>query len=64
MRDFVARMLSDRRVEVPIAIVIDVGVIKGRGWAAIETNGAWGAGLYGCDPGLVLEVLQSAVDII
>jgi hypothetical protein len=61
VRDFVETMLCDRRVELPLATVIDVGVIKDRGWAAIEQNGAWGAGLYGCDPDLVLEVLRYAV---
>jgi hypothetical protein len=37
--------------------VIDVGRIKGKGWAIIETNQAWASGLYGCDPGKVLQVL-------
>jgi len=40
--------------------VLDVGRIAGRSWAIIETNGAWGAGLYGCDPGAVLPVLLRA----
>ncbi|MBV6626222.1 MAG: ATP-grasp domain-containing protein [Rivularia sp. (in: Bacteria)] len=43
-------ILSDNRVEIPSATVIDVGVIKGRGWAVVEQNAAWGAGLYGCNP--------------
>ncbi|MEP0802688.1 hypothetical protein NDI37_21395 [Funiculus sociatus GB2-A5] len=40
---------------------MDVGVIQGRGWAVVEQNAAWGAGLYGCDPIEVLEVLRYAV---
>ncbi|MEU6746440.1 ATP-grasp domain-containing protein [Spirillospora sp. NPDC046719] len=47
-------------VPLPPAIVVDVGLIKGRGWAVVETNAAWGAGLYGCDPQAVLRVLARA----
>lgn len=39
-------------------IVIDVGVIQDRGWAAIELNACWGSGVYGCDPEMVLMVLR------
>jgi hypothetical protein len=42
--------------------VIDVGRIKGKGWAIIETNQAWASGLYGCDPGQVLRVLAKSVE--
>ena len=31
-----------------------------RGWAVIESNPAWGSGLYGCDLNQVLGVLQRA----
>lgn len=41
--------------------VIDVGVIPGKGWAVIETNPAWASGLYGCDPGEALKVMEQAV---
>ena len=34
----------------PKTCVIDVGHIDGRGWALIEANATWGAGLNGCDP--------------
>jgi ATP-grasp domain, R2K clade family 2 len=57
---FVARMLADPRVELPRAIVVDVGVIAGRGWACVEANGAWGAGIYGCDPAEALAVIRHA----
>lgn len=61
VREFIEILLSDERVEILEATVIDVGVIKGRGWAVVEQNAAWGAGLYGCDPIEVLEVLRYAV---
>jgi hypothetical protein len=42
------------------AFVLDVGIIKGRGWAVIEPNECWGAGIYGCAPPKILEVLLAA----
>ncbi|WP_201278279.1 ATP-grasp domain-containing protein [Scytonema millei] len=53
-----AKLLSDERVELQTATAIDIGVIQGRGWAVVEQNAAWGAGLYECDPVEVLEVLR------
>jgi hypothetical protein len=41
--------------------VVDVGVMRGRGWGVIEANPAFGAGIYGCDPACVLEVLARCV---
>jgi len=61
VREFIETLLSDERVEILQATVIDVGAIKGRGWAVVEQNAAWGAGLYGCDPIEVLEVLRYTV---
>ena len=60
LTDFVSRLLADPRVELPRAIGVDVGVIAGRGWACVEANGAWGTGLYACDPGKALEVIRHA----
>ncbi|KPF67147.1 hypothetical protein IP84_13360 [beta proteobacterium AAP99] len=57
---FVQSVLEDKRVELPAATVIDVGTIQGKGWACVEQNAAWGAGIYGCDPTAVLRVLQRA----
>jgi ATP-grasp domain, R2K clade family 2 len=57
---FVRGVLSDGRVDLPRAAVLDVGVISGRGWAVVEQNAAWGSGIYGCDPKRVLEVLRAA----
>jgi hypothetical protein len=52
------QVLSDDRVTVPAAFVLDVGHMEGRGWGVIEANSAWGAGLYGCDPAVVLDVVR------
>ncbi|MGW2661374.1 ATP-grasp domain-containing protein [Nocardia tengchongensis] len=44
-------------VPTPPAVVVDIGLIEGRGWAVVEANSAYGAGVYGCDPHRVLDVL-------
>ena len=59
-REFAAAVVSDDSVALPPAIVIDVGLIEGRGWAVVETNAAWGSGIYGCDPAAVLRVVRRA----
>ncbi|HVJ62780.1 MAG TPA: ATP-grasp domain-containing protein, partial [Tahibacter sp.] len=64
MREFVETVLADTRVDLPRAAVVDVGVIAGRGWACVEQNAAWGAGIYGCDPRVVLDVIRQAVTAI
>jgi hypothetical protein len=60
LEEFMGQLLDDPRVDLPKATVIDVGVIAGRGWAVVELNGAWGAGIYGCDPVQVLRVIRHA----
>lgn len=57
---FVDALLGDASVDLPAATVVDVGLIEDRGWAAVEQNAAWGAGIYGCDPDAVLDVLHAA----
>ncbi|MFI0351139.1 ATP-grasp domain-containing protein [Actinomadura sp. 9N407] len=57
-RDYAAQVLAE--IDVPAGIVIDVGRIAGHGWAVVEANSAWGAGVYGCDPRRVLDVLARA----
>jgi hypothetical protein len=42
-------------------VVIDVGVIPGRGRAAVELNACRGSGVYGRDPAAVLGVLRQAM---
>lgn len=60
LEEFMAGLLGDPRVDLPEATVVDVGYIKGSGWACVEQNAAWGAGIYGCDPRKVLEVVRRA----
>jgi hypothetical protein len=45
-------------VLLPRATVLDIGVIQG--WAVVELNAAWGAGIYGCNPEAVLDVVRYA----
>lgn len=53
-----AELLADPAAPIPPAAVIDVGRIEGQGWAVVEANPAWGAGICGCDPAAVLPVLR------
>ncbi len=57
---FAQQVATDARANLPRAIALDVGVIAGRGWAVVEANGAWGADIYGCEAGLVLDVIRAA----
>lgn len=59
-RALVDRLLSDLSLDLPVSFVLDAGVIRGRGPAIIEANLASGAGIYGCEPRDVLEVLRAA----
>ena len=44
--DFVGALTKS--MVLPLTVVIDVGLADGRGWAVIEFNASWGAGLNGC----------------
>jgi hypothetical protein len=59
-RDFYTGFLSDSEVKLPPGVVVDIGRIRGRGWAVVEANPAWSSGIYGCDPSQVLPVVESA----
>lgn len=59
---FAETVLADEEVQVPAAVVLDVGVIRGKGWAVVESNAAWASGIYGCDPVAVLGVLRRACE--
>ncbi|MGD1320177.1 ATP-grasp domain-containing protein [Chryseobacterium sp. 2R14A] len=52
-KDFIQKYSST----LPNAIVLDFGIIKGKGWALIEANPAWCSGLYDCDAAKALEVI-------
>ena len=58
---FLQELLSCADVALPPAVVIDLGLIAGRGWAVVEANPCWGAGIYGCDPQQVLKALRLGV---
>jgi hypothetical protein len=58
--NFCEEVLQDQSIPLPVAVAMDVGMIRDRGWAVIECNAAFGAGIYGCDPVEVLRVLRSA----
>lgn len=49
-----------QKIDVPPAVVLDVGIIQNKGWAVVEANPAWASGIYGCDPAKVLAVLRRA----
>ncbi len=59
-RAFAEEVLARAGAVFPPAVVLDVGRIEGRGWAVVEANPAWGAGIYDCDPVEVLRVLERA----
>jgi hypothetical protein len=58
--EFLEGMLRDPAVQLPPAVVIDVGRIQDRGWAVVEANPAWASGICDADPLLVLDVLRRA----
>ena len=58
--EFARSVVADDTVELPPAVVVDVGIIEGSGWAVVESNAAWGSGIYGCDPAAVLSVVRRA----
>lgn len=49
-----------KAIKLPRAVVVDVGLVSGRGWAVVEFNAAWGAGLNGCDARKVLPAVLAA----
>lgn len=57
---FLTALLSDPEVALPAAVVVDVGFIPDRGWAVVEANACWAAGICGCDPREVLPVIRRA----
>lgn len=58
---FVQKFLADEQILLPPAVVLDVGIIAARGWAVLEANPAFGAGIYSCNPELVLPVLKRSI---
>lgn len=58
--DFAAHVLRSEAPCLPSAIVLDVGLIDGFGWAVVEANAAWASGGYACPPDAVLDVVLRA----
>ncbi len=55
--EFFSRFMQRYAETLPKAIVLDFGIIRGKGWALIEANPAWCSGLYACNPEKALEVI-------
>ncbi|WP_416983357.1 ATP-grasp domain-containing protein [Streptomyces sp. T028] len=57
---FAERMTASAGAGLPSAIVVDVGLVDGSGWAVVEANAAWASGHYACDADAALEVVLRA----
>ena len=53
-----------KAMPLPLTVVVDVGFVVGRGWAVIEFNAVWGAGLNGCDPEKVWPAVIMASGLV
>ncbi|WP_223600500.1 ATP-grasp domain-containing protein [Chryseobacterium sp. GVT01B] len=60
MFSFFESFIQKNSSTLPTAIVLDFGIIKGKGWALIEANPAWCSGLYACDTEKALEVIVNS----
>lgn len=58
VRGFIEEFLSE--TPVPKSCVLDFGEIENKGWALIEANASWGAGLNGCNAEKVLPAIFDA----
>lgn len=67
--EWMTGFLADSVVELPSAVVVDIGFIEGVGWAVVEANQAYCSGVYcggyatmtaspGADPKEVLRVIE------
>lgn len=54
----VEALCTAMRTELPPAFVVDVGMIEDQGWAIVEFNPVWSAGLLGADPRAILHALR------
>jgi hypothetical protein len=57
MFEFFNDFIKQYSETLPKAIVLDFGIITGKGWALIEANPAWCSGLYACNAEKALEVI-------
>lgn len=58
---FIHEVLAEQAISLPPAVVVDIGEIRGRGWAVIEANPCFGSGLYLCEARAVLPVFLRAL---
>jgi len=54
---FATHVAQSHRKITPGAVAMDVGIIDSGSWAVVEANPVFGAGIYHCDPDVVLDVL-------
>ena len=59
-KSFVDAFLFENKKILPNTVVIDIGYIGDKGWAVIEANATWGAGLNGCDAKNVIDCIYFA----
>ena len=57
-REMAAQVAAE--VALPSTCVVDLALVQDRGWALLEFNPTWGAGLNGCAPEAVAECLVFA----
>lgn len=58
MLNFLNDFLADATIDLPEAVVIDVGYIPKKGWALIEANPVWSSGVYACNPKKVIQTIM------
>ena len=49
-----------REAALPRTCVLDAALVEGQGWALLESNAAWGAGLNGCDAAKAVHCIAEA----
>ncbi len=60
-QEFARGLLEAEDVGMPPAFVLDIGITTEHGWAVIEGNPCWGAGLYGCSAQAALQTAHRAI---
>lgn len=62
MLNFLNVFLTDKTINLPKSVVIDVGYIPEKGWALIEANPVWSSGVYACNPKKVIETIVKSCE--
>lgn len=58
IHEFARSFLREYEGLLPPAFVMDVGLIENAGWAIVEFNPIWCAGILGADPRIILDLLS------